>query len=122
MTTSLAACHKQRHQKRSFAGAVTTLLIPAAFMARSRLWATDHLIFVSVKLPCQSCCLLALGWCGKCHDAEYARTDTLGDRLDRAALAGAVTPLEDDADLEAPLCMTHCCNLTSSMCSRRSSR
>src|SRR5207248_2674523 len=33
------------------------------------------------------------------HDTEDAGTDALGDGLDRAALAGAVAPLEDDADL-----------------------
>ena len=31
-------------------------------------------------------------------DAEYARTDALGDRLDRAALARGVAALEDDDD------------------------
>ena len=45
--------------------------------------------------------LLALGRRGQRDDAEDARADALGDRLDRAALAGAVAPLEDDADLQA---------------------
>ena len=45
--------------------------------------------------------LLALGRRGQRDDAEHARADALGDRLDRAALAGAVAPLEDDADLQA---------------------
>ena len=44
--------------------------------------------------------LLALGRRGQRDDAEHARADALGDRLDRAALAGAVAPLEDDADLQ----------------------
>ena len=33
-------------------------------------------------------------------DAEDARADALGDRLDRAALAGRVAPLEDDDDAQ----------------------
>ena len=44
--------------------------------------------------------LLSIGRRGQGHDAEYAGTDLLGERLDRAALAGAVAALEDDADLE----------------------
>ena len=40
---------------------------------------------------------------GSAIDAKYARAHALGDRLDRAALAGAVAALEDDADLEALL-------------------
>jgi hypothetical protein len=44
--------------------------------------------------------LLALGRCRQRDDAKDARADALGDRLDRAALAGAVAALEDDADLE----------------------
>ena len=38
---------------------------------------------------------------GKGDDAEHARADALGDRLDRAAFAGAVASLEHDADLQA---------------------
>ncbi|MNS24728.1 hypothetical protein D3C72_565830 [compost metagenome] len=34
------------------------------------------------------------------YDPEYPGADPLGDRLDGAPLAGTVTPLEDDADLE----------------------
>src|SRR5262249_48391848 len=34
----------------------------------------------------------------KCHDSEHARTDAFSKRLDRPALAGGVTPLEDDDD------------------------
>src|SRR6185369_8760500 len=34
-------------------------------------------------------------------NAEHARAHALGDRLDRAALAGTVASLEDDADLES---------------------
>ena len=34
-------------------------------------------------------------------DAKDARTDTFGDGLDRAALAGTIAPLENDADLQA---------------------
>jgi hypothetical protein len=45
--------------------------------------------------------LLPLGRRGQRHDAEDARTDALGDRLDRPTLAGAVAALEDDAHLEA---------------------
>jgi hypothetical protein len=45
--------------------------------------------------------LLALGRRRQCDDAEHARTHALGDRLDRAALAGAVAALEQDADLQA---------------------
>ena len=44
--------------------------------------------------------LLALGRRGQRDDAEDARAHPLGDRLDRPALAGAVAPFEDDADLE----------------------
>ena len=45
--------------------------------------------------------LLAVGRRRQRHHPEHARADALGDRLDGAALAGAVAPLEDDADLEA---------------------
>ena len=45
--------------------------------------------------------LFALGRRGQRDDAKDARADPLGDRLDDAALAGAVAALEDDADLEA---------------------
>ena len=44
--------------------------------------------------------LLALGRRGQRDDAEHARAHALGDRLDGAALAGAVAAFEDDADLE----------------------
>jgi len=44
--------------------------------------------------------LLALGRRRQRDDTEDARADALGDRLDGAALAGAVAPLEDDEDLE----------------------
>ena len=44
--------------------------------------------------------LLALGRRGERNDAKHPRTHPLGDRLDRAALAGAVAALEDDAHLE----------------------
>ena len=50
MTTSLAACRKQRNQKRSFAGSLTTLLITAAFMTRSGLWATAVALAASTAL------------------------------------------------------------------------
>ena len=40
--------------------------------------------------------LLAVGRRGQRHDPEDARTDPLGDRLDRAALAGRIPPFEDD--------------------------
>jgi hypothetical protein len=43
---------------------------------------------------------LAFGRCRQRDDTEDARTHPLGDRLDGAALAGAVAPFEDDADLE----------------------
>ena len=62
--------------------------------------------------------LLALGRRRQRHDAEHARADPLGDRLDRAALAGGVPALEHDADL-GPLCLTHSCSFTSSTCSFR---
>ena len=45
--------------------------------------------------------LLALGRRRQGNHAKYARTDTLGDGLDRAALAGTIAPLENDADLQA---------------------
>ena len=45
--------------------------------------------------------LLALGRRGQRDDAEHARAHPLGDRLDRAALAGGVAALEHDADLGA---------------------
>ena len=44
--------------------------------------------------------LLALGRRGERDDAKHPRAHPLGDRLDGAALAGAVAALEDDADLE----------------------
>ena len=45
--------------------------------------------------------LLAVRWGRQRHDPEDARADALGDRLDRAALAGAVAPLEHDDDAQA---------------------
>ncbi len=42
---------------------------------------------------------LALGRTGQSDHAEHAWTHASGDRLDRAALAGAVATLEHDADL-----------------------
>ena len=45
--------------------------------------------------------LLALGRRRQRDDAEHARADALGDRLDRAALAGAVAAFEHDADLQS---------------------
>ena len=35
------------------------------------------------------------------NDPEHTRADPLGNRLDRTALASAIAPLEDDADLES---------------------
>ena len=45
--------------------------------------------------------LLAVGGRGQRNRPEDPRADALGDGLDRAALAGAVAALEDDADLQA---------------------
>ena len=45
--------------------------------------------------------LLPLGRSGQRDDAEDARTDPCGDRLDDAALAGSVAAFEEDADLLA---------------------
>ena len=45
--------------------------------------------------------LLALGRSGQGHDPEHPRAHPLGDPLDRAALAGRVPALENDADLRA---------------------
>ena len=45
--------------------------------------------------------LLAVGRRRQRDDAEDARADPLGDRLDRAALAGGVAALEDDDDAQA---------------------
>ena len=45
--------------------------------------------------------LFPLGRRGQRDDAEDARTDALGDRLDHPALAGAVAALEQHADLQA---------------------
>ena len=45
--------------------------------------------------------LLALGRRGKRDHPEDARAHPLGHGFDRAALAGAVAPFEEDADLEA---------------------
>src|SRR5262249_23656903 len=48
---------------------------------------------------------------GQRYDAKHARAHPVGDRLDRAALSGAVAALEHDADLEAlghdPLLQPH---------------
>ena len=44
---------------------------------------------------------LPLGRRGQRHHAKHPRADAFGDRLDRAALAGAVAPLEDDANLQS---------------------
>jgi len=44
---------------------------------------------------------LALGRGGQRDNAEHPRADSLGNRLDRASLAGAVAPLEHDADLQS---------------------
>jgi hypothetical protein len=52
---------------------------------------------------------------------EHARADTLGERLDGAALAGGVASLEHDADLEALVHVIHSWSLTSSTCKRASS-
>ena len=38
---------------------------------------------------------------GSATSAEHARADALGDRLDRAAFAGRVAPLEDDDDAQS---------------------
>ena len=43
--------------------------------------------------------LFALGRCRQRNDAKDARTDTLREGLDRAALAGPIAALEDDDDL-----------------------
>ncbi|MNT57534.1 hypothetical protein D3C72_1949070 [compost metagenome] len=45
--------------------------------------------------------LLSIGGCRQCHHPEHPRTHALGKGLDRAPLAGAVAPLEHDADLDA---------------------
>ena len=45
--------------------------------------------------------LFALGRRRQGDDPEDARADALGDRLDRTALAGAIAPFEDDADLQS---------------------
>lgn len=37
---------------------------------------------------------------GQGYDAEYTGADALGEGLDDTALAGAVTPFENDADLQ----------------------
>src|SRR5262245_46621319 len=42
--------------------------------------------------------LLAIGRGGQRRDAEHARTDALGNRLDHSALAGGVAPFEHDDD------------------------
>jgi hypothetical protein len=42
--------------------------------------------------------LLAIRRRGERHDAEHARADFLGDRLDRAALAGGIPAFEQDDD------------------------
>src|SRR5947199_1488023 len=45
--------------------------------------------------------LFALGWRRKRDHPEDARAHPLDHGLDRAALAGAVAPFEEDADLQA---------------------
>src|SRR5262249_36157523 len=45
----------------------------------------------------------AIGRCRQRNHAEYAWTDPAGDRLDGAALAGRVTPLEHDDNPQALL-------------------
>ena len=45
--------------------------------------------------------LLAVGGRGQRHEAEDARADALGDGANRAALSGAVAPLEHDDDPQA---------------------
>src|SRR5262249_52491877 len=44
--------------------------------------------------------LLPLGRCGKRDHPEHPRAYPLGHRLDRAALAGAVASLKEDANLQ----------------------
>ncbi|MNN10625.1 hypothetical protein D3C81_1235550 [compost metagenome] len=44
---------------------------------------------------------LAISRCRQRHHAKDTRTDALGQRLDRAALAGAIAPFKNDADLDA---------------------
>src|SRR5262245_8269320 len=43
----------------------------------------------------------AVGRCGKSHDSKHARTDPLGDCLDRPSLAGAITALEYHDDTQS---------------------
>src|SRR6185436_17029331 len=45
--------------------------------------------------------LLAVARRGPRHPAEHARTDALGDGLDRTALDRPVAPIDHDADLDA---------------------
>ena len=55
-------------------------------------------------------------------DAADARIEALRDALDDAALAGRIAALEDHDDLELLVLTTQSCSLTSSPCSRNSSR
>ena len=66
--------------------------------------------------------LFPIGRRGQRDDAEHARTDALGDRLDHPALAGAVAALEQRRRPSGPCATTQSCSLTSSACRRASSR
>ena len=55
---------------------------------------------VALEIPLR---LLTLGGRGQRHDAADARAQALRDALDDAALAGRVSPLEDDDDFKALL-------------------
>ena len=65
----------------------------------------DHDLAASRKMPHVSLDvhlrLFPVGRRGQRDDAENARADAFGDRLDDPALAGAVAALEHDADLKA---------------------
>ena len=63
---------------------------------------------------------LAVGWRRQRDDPEHARADALGERADRAALAGAVASLEHDDDAQA-LFLDPSCRWHSRTCSLRSS-
>ncbi|MNZ97473.1 hypothetical protein D3C78_1167110 [compost metagenome] len=41
-----------------------------------------------------------LGWCRQGDNPEHPRADSLGNGLDGATLAGAITALEDHADFQ----------------------
>jgi hypothetical protein len=47
--------------------------------------------------------LLPVRWRRQCHDAEHARTDPLGNGLDRSAFAGGVAALEHHDHAQALL-------------------